>query len=218
MAVRQHWLKRLLAFLAVLAAAVLTIRRDPLYLAGMAIAQAPLLTADDYRLMPETGPRYQLIEGELIMSPAPNRYHQDISRNIEFLMLKYLERNPIGRLYDAPFDVHLGEHSVFQPDIVFVANDRLSILTDEGAAGAPTLVVEILSESTAQIDRIPKRKSYAATGVQELCLVDPNAGTIAVYRLQLDPENPAATHPAEATFTCACFPGLSISAREVFKR
>jgi len=84
----------------------------------MAIAQAPLLTADDYRLMPETGPRYQLVEGELIMSPAPNRYHQDISRNIEFLLLKYLEKNPIGEVYDAPFDVYLGEHSVFQPDLV----------------------------------------------------------------------------------------------------
>ena len=67
----------------------------------MALVTQMLVTADDYRLMPDGGPRYQLVEGELFISPAPNRYHQDISRNIEFMLLKYLERNRIGKLYDA---------------------------------------------------------------------------------------------------------------------
>src|ERR1043165_745391 len=103
----------------------------------MALPQPILLTADDYRAMPETGPRYQLIEGDLVVSPAPNRYHQDISRNLEFLLLKYLESHPVGRIYDAPFDVYLTQYNVVQPDILFVANDRMSILTDAGAEGAP---------------------------------------------------------------------------------
>ncbi len=183
----------------------------------MALAQPVLVTADDYRLMPETGPRYQLIEGELYMAPAPRRYHQDISRNLEFILQNYLGRNPIGTLYYAPFDVYLTEHNVFQPDVLFVANARRSILTDEGAEGAPNFIVEILSESTAHLDRQPKRKIYATTGVEELWLIDPAKKTIEIFYLQQDAERPAAVFHSEDVFTSPCFPGLEIRADEVFK-
>lgn len=183
----------------------------------MALAQLVLLTRDDYRLMPETGPRYQLIEGELVMAPAPDRYHQDVSRNLEFILLRYLEKNPIGKLYDAPFDVYLGEYNVFQPDIAFFAKNRLSVLTDAGAEGAPTFVVEILSPKTAKIDRQSKRKVYAASGVEELWLVDPKQKTIEVFFLQKDAEHPAALHREKDTITSPSFPGLRLSAAEIFK-
>ena len=184
----------------------------------MALAQTLLLTAEDYRLMPETGPRYQLIEGELFMAPAPNRYHQDISRNIEFILLKHLEKNPVGKLYDAPFDVYLGEHNVFQPDIVFVANDRLAILTDIGAEGAPNLVIEILSDSTAHLDKKTKLKVYAANGVEELWLVDPETKSVRTYFLRQNADQGAAVYHRNESFTSPCFPGLTISAAEVFKK
>jgi Uma2 family endonuclease len=184
----------------------------------MALATNVLLTADDYRLLPETGPRYQLIEGELFMSPAPNRYHQDISRNIEFILLKFLEQNPIGKIYHAPFDVFLSEHNVFQPDIVYVAKDRHFILTDAGAEGAPNLVVEILSGRTAHLDRNPKRKIFTATGVEELWIVDPENKTIEVYFLQRDAERPAAVCGAAGVLTSPCFPGLTITATDIFKQ
>src|SRR5687767_7360021 len=100
-----------------------------------------LLTKEDYRLLPDSGPRYQLIEGELYMSPAPNRYHQIISRSLEFMLLKYLEQNPRGELYHAPFDVYLSENDVFQPDIVFVTKSNYRVLTDAGIEGTPDLVV-----------------------------------------------------------------------------
>jgi Uma2 family endonuclease len=184
----------------------------------MALAKDLLLTAEDYRLMPETGPRYQLIEGQLYVSPAPNRYHQDISRNIEFILLTFLQDHPLGKVYDAPFDVRLGEHNVFQPDIIFVANERLSILTKAGAEGAPNLVIEILSPSTAELDRIPKRKTYSAAGVQELWLVDPEKKTIEVYRLQTDSQHPAAVHQATDSFQSSCLPGLTFDGAAVFKQ
>jgi hypothetical protein len=75
----------------------------------------PPLTVENYKLLPETGPRYQLIQGDLYMAPAPNRFHQEISRNLEFELQGYLKRNPIGKLFDAPFDVYLDEINVFQP-------------------------------------------------------------------------------------------------------
>jgi Uma2 family endonuclease len=59
---------------------------------------APPLTVEHYRNLPETGPRYQLIDGDLYMAPAPNRFHQEISRNLEFLLMKYLEEHPVGEL------------------------------------------------------------------------------------------------------------------------
>lgn len=180
------------------------------------VTTLPLLTVEDYRELPETGPRYQLIEGDLEMAPAPNRYHQDISRNLEYILLDYLEQNPIGKLYDAPFDVYLDKHNVFQPDIVFVSNARLSILTDAGAEGAPDFVAEILSPSTFELDRISKRRVYGRSGVQELWIIDPKQKRIEIYLLAKDAAAPAAVYGEKDQFESACFPGLRFNAVKIF--
>jgi Uma2 family endonuclease len=184
----------------------------------MALTKDLLVTAEDYRVMPETGPRYQLIEGQLHISPAPNRYHQDISRNIEMIIVNFLQVHPLGKVYDAPFDVYLSEHDVFQPDIIFVANERRSILTEAGAKGAPNLVIEILSPGTARLDKIPKRQIYAATGVQELWLVEPETKSIEVYRLGTDSQKPAAVYQEQDSFQSICLPGLTFAGAEIFKQ
>ena len=183
----------------------------------MALTQPILLTVDDYRAMPETGPRYQLIEGDLIMSPVPNRYYQDISRNLEFLLLKFLEKHPIGKLYDAPFDVYLDQYNVFQPDILFVAKERRSILTEAGAEGAPNLVIEILSPRTAILDKESKRKVYAREGVEELWILDPAEKTLALFQLQEDPAEPQAVYRLKQSFSSACLPGLKLHVRDIFR-
>ena len=183
----------------------------------MTVAREIKLTADDYRAMPEGGPRYQLIEGKLYMAPAPNRFHQDISMNLEFILRKHLEKHPIGKLYHAPFDVYLTEHNVFQPDILFVAKNRFDTLVDEGAHGAPTLVVEILSPGTARLDRENKRRVYAAEGVEELWLIDPPARTLELYRLQEQAEAPLSRFHENDSFQSSCFPGLTIKLLEVFR-
>lgn len=178
----------------------------------------PLLTVEHYKILPDTGPRYQLIEGDLHMAPAPNRYHQVISRNLEYLLLKYLEENPIGELYHAPFDVYLDEHNVFQPDIVVVLKDRLSILTDAGAAGAPNFVVEILSPRTARLDREDKRRVYAAAGVQELWIIAPETRQIEVYFLGQATADLPALYGEEDQFSSALFPNLRFAAATIFAR
>jgi Uma2 family endonuclease len=178
----------------------------------------PLLTIENYKILPETGPRYQLIAGRLYMAPAPNRYHQDISRNLEYILLEYLEEHPIGKLYDAPFDVYLDDHNVFQPDILVVLNDRLSILTDAGAEGAPDFVVEILSPKTARLDRDNKRGVYAEAGVRELWIIAPETQRIEVYLLDRDVAAPAASYGADQKFTSELFPGLVFDAGKIFAR
>ncbi len=150
------------------------------------------------------------------MAPAPNRYHQVISRNLEYILLKYLEENPIGDIYDAPFDVYLDEHNVFQPDIVVVLNENLSILTDAGAEGTPDFVVEILSPKTARLDRDHKRQVYAARGVRELWIIAPETRQIEVYLLNKDAINPAVTYDEHAVFESTLFPGLKFDAARIF--
>jgi Uma2 family endonuclease len=182
----------------------------------MATAQQVLFTAEDYRNLPETGPRYQLVEGDLIVSPAPNRYHQDISRNLEFILCAYLKEHPIGKLYHAPFDVYLDEHNVFQPDILFVSKERFGILIPQGAEGAPDLIVEILSPSSARLDLDQKKKIYARHGVTELWIVVPETRQVQVYRLQENPARPSAIYERTDVFESPLLPGLRIHAAEIF--
>jgi Uma2 family endonuclease len=188
------------------------------HIVPMPTMQAPRLTVEDYRCLPEIGPRYQLIEGDLYMAPAPNRYHQDISRNLELILGNYLKSNPIGKLYDAPFDVVLDPHDVFQPDILFVSNQRSSILTEAGAEGAPDFIAEILSPKTARLDLDAKRKTYLRHGVRELWIIDPDQRTILIYRPEIDAQNPVATHREGDVIECPMFPGLRIDTVEVFAR
>jgi Uma2 family endonuclease len=184
----------------------------------MSLPASIMVTAEDYRSLPEGGPRYQLIDGELFVSPAPDRYHQEISGNLEFILRSYLKTNPLGKLYDAPFDVYLSEFDVVQPDILFVSNERGSILTDAGAEGAPNLVVEILSPKTSRLDKDSKRKVYARSGVEELWLIDPKEKTIAIYLLQKRPEEASFTFSENDAVSSELFPGLTIDAREVFEQ
>jgi len=182
---------------------------------GSRIREAPavlprLLTRRDYLELPEDGPRYQLIQGELFMAPAPNRFHQHISGNIEYALRRYLEDHPIGLLYDAPFDVTLTDINVFQPDILFVSNERKSLFDQHGLEGPPDLVIEILSPGTAKLDLDPKRKVYAQTGVQELWIVDPQVPEFRLFRLQENAESPFATLQAGAFLESPIFPGLQL--------
>ena len=152
------------------------------------------------------------------MSPAPNRYHQVISRNVEFMLMKYLETHPLGEMYHAPCDVYLSENDVFQPDIVFVRRENFGVLTDAGIEGAPDFVVEILSPSNAHLDRKAKLRVYARTGVAELWLVDPERRLVQVFHLQADAQRPVVTCGEGDSFSSAHFPGLDIKGTEIFKQ
>jgi Uma2 family endonuclease len=180
--------------------------------------EAPPLTVAEYKILPETGPRYQLVEGDLYMAPAPNRQHQSISRNLEYILMRYLEDHPIGELYDAPFDVYLSNVDVFQPDILFVSEQNGRILTDAGAEGAPDLVIEILSPKTRQLDLVQKRRVYAREGVRELWIIDPEPQTVTIYRFEENLSEPAATLLETEQLVTPIFPGLEIDLQRVFKR
>jgi len=181
------------------------------------IESMPHRTVENYKLLPETGPRYQLIEGDLHMGPAPTRYHQDISQNLEYILLEYLDEHPIGALYHAPFDVFLDETNVFQPDILFVSDGRRNILTDAGVEGAPDFVVEILPPKTAQLDLVNKRRQYARRSVNELWIIDPIEKTVAIHRFTENPDGPIALVKEGEPLCTPHFPSLTIDTHRVFR-
>jgi Uma2 family endonuclease len=183
----------------------------------MILAVENRVTADDYRSLPENGDRYQLIEGDLHMAPAPNRFHQEIALNIVMIIAKYLETHPIGKIFIAPFDVYLNDGNVFQPDLVYIARENFGVLTEAGVEGVPDLVVEILSVRTASLDRNPKRRLYAQSGVKELWLVDPETVSVTVHHLQEALPSTAVYSTAEQ-FTSDFFPELLFSVGDIFKR
>jgi Uma2 family endonuclease len=183
----------------------------------MSQVKALLITRHDYEEMSAGPPYYQVIEGDLVRSPSPNIYHQAIAGRICSMLLRFLEKKPLGEVFVAPLDVFLSEINVYQPDVVFISNQRRSILTEHGLEGAPDLAVEVLSPGTARFDKGSKRKIYARTGVKELWLVDVEAKLIHVYQLAKDAETPAATYDEQAVFTTPLLPGLRFKAASIFK-
>lgn len=151
------------------------------------------------------------------MAPAPNRFHQKLVTTLARLLGNWVNEHDAGDLYVAPFDVKLTEVDVYQPDLSFFATDRLHVLTDAGADGPPSLVVEVLSPRTAAYDRDVKRDIYARTGVDELWLVDPDARTVAIYRLQDDATTPVATMGTGAELTTPLLDGLVLAVDDVFE-
>ncbi len=139
-----------------------------------------IYTFKDYLKLPEGSP-YQLIEGELIMSPSPNSYHQTISKNLEFILIGFAKANKSGIVLHAPIDVYIDEKNVFQPDIIFISKENKSILRKKGIVGAPDLVIEILSVSTMGYDEIVKKNIYLEAGVKEYITVNPSEKIIKTY-------------------------------------
>jgi Uma2 family endonuclease len=182
----------------------------------MAQVAPVVFTVHDYMDLPEGPPYYELVEGELIMSPSPILFHQGILGNIVRILYRYLDEHPIGTVYFAPCAVFLTEINAYQPDAFFITNERLSILAEKGVEGAPDLVIEILSPSTARLDKGPKKKIYAATGVQELWLVEPKVKELIVYDLQSSVDTPKLTIRSNGSFESPLFPGLVLKGAEIF--
>ncbi|MFT5130714.1 MAG: Uma2 family endonuclease [Rhodothermales bacterium] len=178
------------------------------------VAADLLLTVADYLSMPEGGPQYELIEGDLIMAPAPNSEHQDISGEISYALRSYARQHG-GRVFYAPLDVFLDEHNVLQPDILWISPERLPRISKRGLEGAPDLVVEILSESTKTRDKNVKLKLYRRFGVREYWLVDPKTQSIEIHCFQHD--NRVRTLAGDEAVVSPVLPGFEMSVTELIR-
>ncbi len=173
-------------------------------------------TYEDYQHTPEDK-RYELLEGALIMAPAPNLGHQRIGTRIGTRLYTFVEERGLGEVFFAPCDVVLSDADVVQPDLLFVSNERAHLLFGgANVCGAPDLVVEILSSSTAGRDRTLKRALYAKHGVKEYWLVDPDARTATVLRLGEGAFEVEAIYGEGQTMTSPTLAGFTMDLDEIF--
>ncbi len=168
------------------------------------------LTYDDYCLLPNDGKRYEIIDGELFVTPSRRTAHQIAVANLLYYLSEFVKRRTLGRVFTAPFDVVFSRFDVVEPDLLYISKARASVLTEKNVQGAPDLVIEVLSETTAKIDRTTKLKLYSRFGVQEYWIIDPVSCFAEIYRQQKEGLQSAATLGSADSLTSPLFPGFSL--------
>lgn len=138
-------------------------------------------TKEDYMNLPEGAP-YQLINGELVKSPAPKANHQKVLLKIATQITNFLEHNNIGIVMIAPMDVHLDEENIYQPDILFIAKSNMHCKVEDWVYGTPDIIFEVLSEFNSYYDTKKKFRVYEQYGVKEYFIIDPNDKKVIFYK------------------------------------
>ena len=172
-------------------------------------------TYEDYLKTPEDK-RYELINGELLMTPSPIPNHQRVSGKLEFVLRKFVTENNLGEVFDAPCDVYLDNENVVQPDILFISKDRLGIIGEKNIQGSPNLVIEIISEHSVYRDMVQKKRLYARFSVREYWIVIPEEEEIEVYILKDNTYQLYRTYRKGDTLESSSLKGLKIGLKEIF--
>ncbi len=139
-------------------------------------------TAEMVRALPDDGKRYEVVDGVLLVTPAPRDLHQRAVIAVIVTLDPYVRSHRVGEVLTAPADIELDPEAMVQPD-VFVQGFVEGRLSQGWNTGAPLwLVVEVLSPSTARADRTTKRRRYQRAGIPEYWIVDPDARTVERWR------------------------------------
>jgi Uma2 family endonuclease len=181
----------------------------------MAVSPAVRFTYEDYLLLPEDR-RYEIIDGELFMTPAPTPYHQIVAGNLYSLLKEHVQKRELGQVLFAPCDVLLSETDVVQPDVLFISKERASIIGEKYISAAPDLVVEVLSPATAGRDQTLKKKLYAQRGVRELWFASPEAKSVEVLINSGDSFRREAIYGTGDTLASPLLPEFEIPITSVF--
>ncbi len=186
----------------------------------MALAIHPVrvpLTYREYALFPDDGRRYELMDGDPFVSPAPSTFHQTVSRRLQFALMRLLEEPGLALVFNAPVDVILSDTNVVQPDIVVVRNQRRSIITERAIEGAPDLAIEILSQTGRDRDEHLKYALYSRFGIPEYWIVSPDRAQIAIHVLGEGGYRPHALCDRAAHIASPGFPELDFAIEPIFR-
>jgi Uma2 family endonuclease len=142
-------------------------------------------TYDDLVAMPDVrdGKKYEIFDGELVVSPAPLFDHQEVLKRLFQAMAAQIEKRRLGTVHFAPIDVILSKTRVLQPDLLVIGANQRNIIARRGLVGAPALVAEVVSQKNASHDRVRKRRFYALAGIPEYWIVDPDSVEVEVLSL-----------------------------------
>jgi len=178
------------------------------------------LTYADFVLFPDDGKRHELIDGVHYVTPCPNFSHQELLGRLHLAIGNFLVgRRSLGRVVLSPFDVVMSNHDIVEPDLLFIAGDQQSIITEANVQGSPALVVEILSPSTRRRDQGIKRQLFDQKGVREYWLVDPQNCRVSVCRRSGDGSFPIVSTlsaAADEQIETLLLPGFALSVSELF--
>jgi len=170
-------------------------------------------TEEEYQLLPEKAP-YQLIQGKLIYMPSPFDRHQKILGNLHFEFRLYLRENDLGEVRFAPLDVKFDKENIFQPDLLFISNERKDIIQNH-IIGAPDLVVEIVSKSTKKVDEQQKKEIYGKYDVLEYWIINPAENYIQVFNNKNDQLKLTKKITKEGEIPSKVLPKLSLDLKAV---
>ena len=173
------------------------------------------LDYSDYARIPPDGKRYELMEGDVYVTPAPSPRHQRVSRRLQRQLEDYFHARNLGEVFNAPIDLILTPHDVVQPDLVVVTEPAQ--VSDRGIEAPPALVVEVLSPSTREHDRTVKGRRYAALGIRHYWLVDLEASRIECYRAETGAYALVVQAEGDASLSHPDWPGLTISLAELWR-
>ena len=176
----------------------------------------PRVGYTDLVAMPDDGRRYEIHGGELVVVPSPLLRHQIAAMELVTLLNDY-RRVSGGLAVTAPFDIVFDEYDVVQPDVVFFRAERLHLLDPNAVTrAAPDIVVEVLSPSTAAIDRGRKMEMFARYGVPEYWIVDPVGRQVEVHALEAGAYRQAQAALPGDTVRSVLLPDLTFPAARIF--
>ena len=177
-----------------------------------------LFTYDDFLSFPNPneGTRYEIINGELFMSPAPKPLHQDIVGNLFFLIKSHVTKHELGKVYFSPIDIVLSFTTIVEPDLIFISNERKHIIVEKNIIEAPDFVVEVLSPSNKKYDEVQKKNLYQQFGVKEYWIVDAEKQTISQFILEGKMYSSANIFSLNEKISSSVIKGLRINVKKIF--
>ena len=145
--------------------------------------QAKRWTYEDYYRL-EDGQRHEVIDGNLLISPAPDTWHQNWLNDINIVLSQFVKQRSLGQIFIAPVDVVLDPENTVQPDIIFVSAANAGIIQRPAIFGTPELLVKLISPSSVRRDRYDKKDLYARFGVKEYWIGDPANKSLEILTLK----------------------------------
>lgn len=174
-------------------------------------------TYDDYIALPDDAKRYEIIEGEVSMTPAPSPRHQEIQLRLSSALFFHVNKHSLGTVLTSPIDLVLSMVDVVQPDVLFVARERSHIIAKKNLVGIPNLIVEILSPSSTTRDQKEKLNLYQRYGLPEYWIVNPDSQIIEVYLAAANRLEKVETLKTGEELHARQIPGLVLELTEIFK-
>ena len=173
-------------------------------------------TYEEYAAIPEDGHRYEVVNGVLYMAPSPTWDHQRSAFKISVCLNVCIEEAGRGKVCIAPMDVELSDKNVVQPDVLVVLNERLDWITNSRVIGAPDLVVEVVSPSTARHDLSEKLSTYARAGVPGYWIVTPSSKTLELLVLDKGSYSSLGLFFGDAVLPSQIVPDISTKVEQFF--